>query len=135
MTRLFGTALAGLLLAATAANAQETLLEYVLTSCDDDITEFCDQVTPGDGRLLYCMAAHEDKISAKCAIALYDAATILDEFTNALVYFADACETDIDTHCADTPMGEGRILACLAEQDEALTDACSAAVEEVLTEE
>ena len=28
--------------------------------------KFCGQVTPGEGRLVLCMMAHEDKVSNKC---------------------------------------------------------------------
>ena len=122
------------ILAASAASAQETLLEHVLEACDDDIAEFCDQVTPGEGRVVHCMAAHEDKISGECAVALYDAASILQAITDAIFYIAEACETEIETHCAETPAGEGRILTCLEGNADSLGDACETALTDVLGE-
>lgn len=134
MKRMIGAAVVAFALASPATNAQDSLLGYVLESCDADISAFCDQVTPGDGRLLYCMAAHEDKISSECAYALYSAATILDELTNTIVYLAESCETDIEEHCAETEMGEGRILSCLDRQRDDLTDSCRTAIDEVASE-
>ena len=38
--------------AAAPALAQDSLLEYVVNSCEADIKQYCSQVTPGEGRLL-----------------------------------------------------------------------------------
>ena len=35
--------------------------------CADDIKKYCTDSDPGEGRMVYCMQAHEDKISPKCA--------------------------------------------------------------------
>jgi hypothetical protein len=59
--------------------AQESLLEHLVKSCEDDIKSYCSQVTPGNGRMLHCMAAHEDKISGRCQYAFYQAASILEQ--------------------------------------------------------
>jgi len=128
------TTLVVLLFGVATATAQETLLEYMLDACEDELVEFCDRVTPGEGRLLYCMAAHEDRISSECAVALYDAAGILQELANAVAFLAAACATDINAYCADTPMGEGRILGCLEAKGDDVSDACKAAVSEVVEE-
>ena len=34
-------------------------------ACSEDLKKYCSTVTPGEGRLLLCIEAHEDKISAK----------------------------------------------------------------------
>lgn len=115
------------------ATAQETLLDYVIDSCEVDIVEFCDAVTPGDGRIALCIAAHEDKISDQCTVALYQAAEILQQLADDIAYLAAACSTDIEEHCADTEVGEGRIMACLADQD-VLSASCSTAIEDVAEE-
>ena len=115
MKKLINTTLLTLVLASPAALSQETLLEHLLDACEADIVSFCDDVNPGEGRLLHCMAAYEDQISGQCAIALYDAAIILQRLVETIVYVAESCETDIEAYCAETPVGEGRILACLEE--------------------
>ncbi len=38
-------------------------IQKLETSCGEDIKKYCSTVTPGDGRILHCMQAHEDKIS------------------------------------------------------------------------
>lgn len=35
---------------------------------------------------------------------------------------------DIETHCSDVEMGDGKILACHAEHDEAVSASCKKAV-------
>ena len=135
MKRLICTIAVTFAFASPAALAQETLLEYVLDACDSDIVAYCDQVTPGEGRLLYCIAAHEDKISGECAFALYDAGAILQELADAIAYLAESCESDIETFCADTPLGEGRILACLTAREGELSDTCKTAIDDVVVED
>lgn len=135
MKKLIGSMLVAFAFAGPAALAEETLLDYVLDACEADIVEFCDTVTPGDGRLVHCMAAHEDKISSECAFALYDAAEILLGFVETVVYLAESCETDIKAYCAETPMGEGRILSCLNEKSDTLTETCRSAIDETVVEE
>ena len=43
-------------------------------TCAGDIKKYCKDVTPGEGRMVYCMQAHEDKISPKCAYELGETA-------------------------------------------------------------
>ena len=43
------------------------------SACAEDIQKYCSTVTPGEGRMIYCMQAHEDKISTKCAFELGEA--------------------------------------------------------------
>lgn len=135
MNRLTGTIVLTLAFAGPLAMAQETLLEYVVEACDTDLTEFCDQVNPGEGRLLHCLAAYEDQISSECAIALYDAATVLQELVNTIAYIGESCNADIEAFCAETPLGEGRILACLEGRGDELSESCRTAVDEVVVDE
>ena len=88
------------LLVCNAAAADDTLLDYVLDACEADLQQYCSQVTLGDGRLLACFFAHEDKLSGKCQYALYQASAQLEQAVNALIYLATECEQDIVTHCA-----------------------------------
>lgn len=122
------------LLAGFAANAQDTLLDYVVDACASDLDQFCADVTPGEGRLLHCIAAYQDQISNQCGAALYDAASILQELADAIAYIGTACSADIDQFCADTPVGEGRIIECLGNNGDQLTEACSTALDETVGE-
>jgi len=119
------------LFAASSALAQETLLEHVVMACEADLTNYCSQVTPGNGRLLHCMAAHEDKISGQCEYAFYQAASLLEQLSVAINYLAQECKTDIQTHCADVEMGDGNILAC---NEKEVSEGCMKAVNDTIGE-
>lgn len=121
-----------ILTVASVTSAEETLLEYVVESCETELVEYCSTVTPGDGRLLHCMAAHEDKISTQCAISLYQAAVILQELTDTIAYLAESCAVDLETHCSDTPAGEGGLLMCLEDNADELTESCKTAIAETV---
>ncbi len=114
--------------------AQDSLIEHLVKACESDIQSYCSQVTPGEGRMLHCMAAHEDKISGQCQYAFYQAATVLEQLATAVAYVASQCETDIETHCSGVAMGEGRILACLNENKAEVSDACNQAVSDTVGE-
>ncbi|HAY38731.1 MAG TPA: hypothetical protein DCY53_04925, partial [Desulfobacteraceae bacterium] len=89
-------ALAFLPLLVTAATAQQSLIETVANGCKIEIEKYCSQVTPGQGRILACLYAHEDKLSAKCEYALYDAAVQLERAVAALSYVANECDADLE---------------------------------------
>jgi hypothetical protein len=120
--------------AAAPAIAQDSLLEYVLTSCEADLKQYCSQVTPGEGRLLHCAAAHEDKLSGQCSYALYQAASLLEQLAVAIAYVAQSCETEIKTMCGDVKAGEGRVLSCLEGNSESLGEACKKALADTVAE-
>lgn len=124
---------AGLALA-TQASAQDSMLEYVVGACEGDLEQYCSQVTPGEGRLLHCAAAHEDKLSGQCQYALYQAASLLEQLAVAIAYVAQSCETEIKTLCGDVKAGEGRILSCLEGSSESLGDACKKALADTVSE-
>ncbi len=120
--------------AAAPAVAQDSLLEYVMTSCEADLKQYCSQVTPGEGRLLHCAAAHEDKLSGQCSYALYQAASLLEQLSVAIAYVAQSCETEIKTLCGDVKAGEGRVLSCLEGNSESLGDPCKKALADTVSQ-
>jgi Cysteine rich repeat len=93
-------------------------------SCADDIKKFCSDVTPGEGRMLYCMHAHEDKISAKCAYDLEEAATDVQLHADLLKEAIGACKAEISGVCGKIQPGQGRIAACLFENKSTASKAC-----------
>ncbi|MEJ2514554.1 MAG: cysteine rich repeat-containing protein [Gammaproteobacteria bacterium] len=128
------TLLAGALLSGSQAFAQESLMDYVLDACKADMEAYCSQVTPGEGRLLYCAAAHEDKLSGECSYALYQASSLLEQMAAAIVYVATECKTDIETLCGDVKAGEGRILTCLKDRQPKVSEGCRTALESTVSE-
>lgn len=121
------------LLLGVAANlsAQDAIVDTVKQGCATEIEKFCSQVMLGEGRMLACFYAHEDKLSGQCQYALYQAANTLEQAVNALQYVANECEEDIMTHCAEVQMGEGRILECLRSHSETVSASCTRAVNDV----
>jgi len=122
------------LLVAAPLHAQDALRDYLVEECSADLEQYCNQVTPGEGRLLHCVAAHEDKISGQCQLALFGAAVVLSELADAIQYLAESCATEIESLCADVATGEGRILACLVENEAELGEQCSNALAEEAAE-
>ncbi|MCH7570304.1 MAG: hypothetical protein IH919_07040 [Deltaproteobacteria bacterium] len=131
--RMIGVTVVAVFLSGSYALAQESLIEHVVNACEKDIENYCNQVTPGDGRLLHCMAAHEDKISGQCVYAFYQAASLLEQLSVAISYIAQECETEIATLCSDVEMGEGRILACLDENEEDVGESCKTAISDTVS--
>lgn len=120
-------ALAGL----SGPTAAQGIVETVQQGCAAEIEAFCSQVSPGEGRLLACFYAHEDKLSGQCQYALYSASAQLEQAVSALSYVATQCENDLMTHCADVQIGEGRVLECLKANADSVTPACTQAVNDV----
>lgn len=111
--------------------AAQGIVETVQKGCATEIEAFCSQVSPGEGRLLACFYAHEDKLSGQCQYALYSASAQLDQAVSALNYVATQCEDDLMTHCADVQIGEGRVLECLKANADSVSPACTQAVNDV----
>jgi hypothetical protein len=82
-------------------------------SCAGDIKKYCSDVTPGEGRILYCMHAHEDKISSECGFDLQEAATDVQLSAVLLREAIGACKAEISGVCGKIQPGQGRIAACL----------------------
>ncbi len=49
-----------------------TALTYVVNECRADLTSFCSDVQPGQGRVMACMEKNKDKVSARCKQAIKD---------------------------------------------------------------
>jgi hypothetical protein len=116
----------------TAAIAQDSLVEYVENSCKPELENFCSTVTPGQGRLMLCFAAHENQLSERCEFALYQASAALEQAVATIAYVGRACRGDIETLCPETTPGDGRILECLQGQEEKVSEVCKDAVADVI---
>jgi hypothetical protein len=113
------------------ANAADNIIETVAKGCEKELTSYCKDVTPGEGRILACLYAHSDKLTGQCEYALYDAAAQLERFVAALSYVANECDADLERFCADIAVGEGRVLKCLDENSSKINERCSQALKDV----
>ena len=120
-----------LTLAPAAWGEEEGIIESVIEACEPEIEAFCSQVMPGEGRLLACFFAHEDKLSGRCGFALYTAAADLEQFAAAITHLAGSCRDDLVKHCGEVELGEGRVASCLLEHKEEVTDDCRQAIDDV----
>jgi len=106
------------------AGNERLAAQSIFESCAKDLETYCAAVTPGNGRTLACIYAHEDKVSDECDAATENGAALLDWFFETVRYVYDRCADDVQKHCAGTKFGGGRILSCLNEKSSELTDAC-----------
>jgi hypothetical protein len=146
---VFSVALAALMLVPTAALAQQppqqsqqptqppaqqqtlgdrlaTAIQGIQQPCAADVSKFCGSVSPGEGRVLLCMQAHDDQLSRACQFSLYRASRNLDRVINRVERMADACWNDIEAQCANAD----RIGQCVMEkaQSQQFSQACQTVV-------
>jgi hypothetical protein len=108
----------------------QKLVETVSKGCDKEIQTFCKGVTPGEGRVLACLYAHEDKLSGQCEYALYDAAAQLDRAVAAMSYLTNECANDLKAYCSGIKPGEGRLLQCLDKNAAKVSGRCTQALKD-----
>jgi hypothetical protein len=101
------------------------------SACAKDIKKYCRTVTPGEGRMIYCMQAHEDKISPKCAFELEDAAASVQTTADVLKDGVIACKAEIAGVCGKIVPGQGRIATCLLENKTTVSSGCAEAIKKV----
>jgi hypothetical protein len=112
------------------APAQQALIDQVAKGCDKELTTYCKDVTPGEGRVLACLYAHQDKLSGQCEYALYDAAAQLERAVNALAYAVNECRDDLTKFCSKIEPGQGRLIQCLEKNDAKVSKRCKQALKE-----
>lgn len=131
-----------LVFSAGAASAQTDVAKMFLekmtariakleSACAKDIKKYCKTVTPGEGRMIYCMQAHEDKISAQCGYELGEAASSVLASADSLKDAVIACKAEITGVCGKTVPGQGRIAACLIANKSTASKDCVDAIQKV----
>ena len=129
MRKIVGSMIAAaLLIGGGPARAEETLADSVKKACHKELGTVCKGVPQGEGRILACFYAFQDKLSDQCVYALYDAAAQLEQAVNALKFAASQCKDDFQKFCGSTKPGEGRGLACLQKHDKDVSQACKDAL-------
>jgi len=131
---VFAIVVGALAFASADAFAVDDIVESASVACQKDIQAFCKDVTKGEGRILQCLASHEDKISGRCTYALDDASLQLDRVALAIKYVAAECKADRDKHCADIPIGDGRIAQCLKKNEATLAADCKQSLKDTQME-
>jgi len=106
-------------------------LETFKQGCKTELESYCKDVTPGEGRILACIYAHADKLSGRCEYALYDSAAQLERAVAALSYAVNECDADLEKYCSAVEAGEGRLLACLEQNDKNVSARCRQGLKDV----
>lgn len=124
--------LIGPAVAEEVGQASKGPVETFLDGCQVELEKYCKEVTPGEGRLVACIFAYEDKLSSRCEYALYDSAAQLDRAVSAITYVANECEEDLAKYCAKVQqVGEGQLLACLGKHENKVSGRCLQALKDV----
>jgi hypothetical protein len=100
------------------------------SACEEDLKTHCASVTAGEARIVFCMLANEDKISAKCVDAVIGIADRIELRMSKLVRTARACEKDIDASCNAVKAGDGRLMQCVRDNQDKLSSACRIAIKD-----
>ncbi len=119
------------LLAGVVFAEEKGPVEIVADGCGKEIDTYCKGVTPGEGRILACLYAYQDKLSSRCEYALYDAAAQLERAIAALTFLANECRGDLKAYCSDVKPGEGRLIQCIDKNMEKVSARCKQAIKDV----
>ena len=119
------------LIAGSAFSGEKGPVEILADGCKKDIETYCKNVTPGEGRILACLYAYQDKLSNRCEYALYDAAAQLERAIAALTFLVNECKDDLKTYCSDIKPGEGRLINCIDKNMEKVSSRCKQAIKDV----
>lgn len=113
-----------------AANAQNAA-EDLVKDCSGEIKEYCSSVKPGEGRVISCMKAHQDKLPPNCAYAMNRASYWLDYLERTVAYIGSQCEADVKKFCSDVTPGGERIINCLRTNKAGLSKYCGLALKDI----
>ena len=131
MKRTFLTVAVMAVFLMTGASAMADPVKTFEEGCKVELDKYCAMVTPGDGRLLGCLFAYQDKLSNRCEYALYDAAAQLERAVAALTYVVNECGNDLDKFCSDVAPGEGRLEDCINKNIANVSKRCQQAMKDV----
>lgn len=104
------------------------------TACKKDISTFCATVEKGEGRVIKCLQENIDTISEECRSSLSNMTTNQQQPSssqNKKGSQLSNCRSDITLYCSDVEKGEGRVLKCLKENKEKISDECNNALKEL----
>ena len=114
-----------------AAFSQDDPIADALKDCSSELQTYCSSVTPGEGRLVSCAKAHEDKLSSQCISAINRASYWVNFTAHTLAYVVLQCKADALKFCPDVEIGEERVLNCLADNRDGLSKYCGLALSDI----
>ncbi len=100
-------------------------MQQLRSACAQELSKFCYTVSPGEGRLLLCMQAHEDKLGRGCELALLETSRNIGSAIRRVERFADACWNDIQIYCRTAG---GSVTQCVVDNRSSLSAQCQAII-------
>jgi len=118
----------------------------IMAVCSSEIGSYCADVPEGRGRIAACLVGNESRLSAACkpevqALAQRTTRNVLmpQSVRNLLAPGFQAplpasCEADASRYCSGIAPGDGRVFACLYAREGKVSQTCSAAAEEAISQ-
>ena len=95
-------------------------------ACTPDIEAYCKTVEPGEGRILRCLKAHQDHLSASCQ-------GTLDAANSKVAALRWTCGPDVIRLCTGTlASGGGEIMRCLQAHQSELSAPCTRGIQDLM---
>ncbi len=102
------------------------MMKKLRKACAKDIDEFCEDVTPGHGRIAACLKAYDDQISETCRNEVHaQVKAKMEEVHRQLGEVREACKGDIDKFCKAEKGNHAQVMACLDRHEDELSTQCS----------
>jgi Cysteine rich repeat len=112
----FASGAVGFLLSAPAA-AQER-------PCMDDLKKLCPDAKPGTKEALKCLQSHKEHLSDACKARVAKGKRRMGMAGKA----REACRSDVEKFCKETPHGGGSVRDCLQQHQADLSAECNSAL-------
>jgi hypothetical protein len=111
------------------ANAEEGPFEKLGAACGEQVEKLCPDVEIGSGRILACLEKNKGKISGECNEARVNAQKQFDaqDERGPFEKLGIECGDEIEKLCSKIALGKGRLLACLEENQDKISEGCNKA--------
>ncbi|MBE9560171.1 MAG: cysteine rich repeat-containing protein [Proteobacteria bacterium] len=101
-----------------------------MPNCKEDAEILCPGLSKDSRKSMMCLMAYEDNLSIDCKIGVIEAVLIYEMGMLDINYSINACEADADKHCLNVKPGAGRIVSCLRENKNKISERCTSALKE-----
>jgi OOP family OmpA-OmpF porin len=92
--------------------------------CSHEVATLCGDIPLGQGKILACLESNDSKLSSTCKASIAQGKSTIESALGNANYFGASCGPDMARLCADVTPGEGRVVACLKENQSNLEKRC-----------
>lgn len=114
---------------AVAQDRPEEYAAALKANCAKQIKSYCKGVVEGQGRLLACLYAREDRLPAKCGLTVDASLERLGMMLAALANVVHVCEADAKRLCNGVEPGNGHLIDCLSKARQSVSAQCNATLD------